>query len=91
MRAFIMTYIQLVGQLNSSRQKNFNDCQQKLNNVFTSESLLEQFILTKSTGTERPVDVEFINPFLASRSLSAMDSASEINLAGLTRNGNRDR
>lgn len=85
MRSFIMTYTQLLAQLNSSRQKNFNDCQQKLNNVFTSESLLEQFILTKSTGTQRPAEVEFINPFLTNRSLSTMNSSnSELNLTAMT-------
>lgn len=85
MRSFIMTYTQLLAQLNSSRQKNFNDCQQKLNNVFTSESLLEQFILTKSTGTQRPAEVEFINPFLTNRSLNTMNSSnSELNLTAMT-------
>jgi hypothetical protein len=61
MRRFVMSYTQLVAQLNSSRQKHFNDCQQKLNNVYTHEYLLQQLINSKGTGTERPVEIDINN------------------------------
>ncbi len=83
MRIFIQSYTQLVAQLNSTRQKNFNESQQKLNNVYTTDTLLEQLILTKSTGFERPEKAEFFNPFLTKRfdsgvtnSDTALDTAS---------------
>ncbi len=62
MRSFIMNYTQLVAQLNSSRQKNFSDCQQSLTNVYTNEILLQQLVVTKSTGTERPPEAQLVEP-----------------------------
>lgn len=62
MRQFIMNYTQLVAQLNSSRQKNFNDCQQKLNNVYTNDMLLQQLVLSKRTGQDKPAEALFIEP-----------------------------
>ncbi len=71
-----MSYTQLVAQLNSTRQKNFNDSQQKLNNVYTNETLLEQLILTKSTGLERPGKAEFQNPSLIKGVSSYLESTN---------------
>lgn len=89
MRIFIMNYTQLVAQLNSTRQKNFNECQQKMNNSYTSEALIEQFIFNKSNGIIRPKEVEFSNPFL-NNSTSTMNSMSDLNLTTTTRlNTNR--
>ena len=85
MRLFIMKYTQLVAQLNSTRQKNFNDSQLKLNNVFTNEHLIEQLIILKSTGKEKPVDVELTKPHLLNSSLSTLNSLSDLNLSTATR------
>ena len=60
MKTFFFSYMQLIAQLNASRQKNLNECSHKLANILTNESLLEQFLLAKSTGQNRPFDVEFV-------------------------------
>jgi DNA repair exonuclease SbcCD ATPase subunit len=59
-KTFLFSYIQLVAQLNASRQKNLNECNHKLNNMCTNEYLLQQFLVVKSTGQSRPNDVEFV-------------------------------
>jgi len=64
MRTYIMNYTQLLAQLNSSRQKNFSDCQQKLTNVYTNEILLQKLVLTKSTGQERLPEIQQIETSL---------------------------
>ena len=89
MRRFVLTYTQLVAQLNSSRQKNFNDCQQKLNTDYSNEILLQLLIAAKSTGRERPQDVEFMAHMLGNfnnSSFSTINSNSELNLTTTTRN-----
>ena len=60
MRTFLFSYTQLIGQLNLARQKNFNECQHKLNNVYTVDALLQQFITAKGTGHEKPAEAEFV-------------------------------
>jgi hypothetical protein len=64
MRTYIMNYTQLLAQLNSSRQKNFSDCQQKLTNVYTNEILLQQLVLKKRTGQERLPEIQQIETSL---------------------------
>ena len=89
MRRFVLTYTQLVAQLNSSRQKNFNDCQQKLNADYSNDVLLQLLIGAKSTGRERPQDVEFVAHMLGNcnnSSFSTINSNSELNLTTTTRN-----
>jgi hypothetical protein len=60
MRTFLFGYTTILAQLNSARQKNFNECQQKLNNVYTVDALIQQFLMGKGTGQDRPTDAEFI-------------------------------
>lgn len=79
MRTFLFSYTQLLAQLNSARQKNFNECQHKLNNVYTVDYLIEQFIMTKGTGQDRPVETEFVefqNSFAYSGSYEGIPSSS---------------
>ena len=47
MKAFLNTYVQLVGHLNTSRQKTFGDYSSKLNGVYTVDLLIQQFIINK--------------------------------------------
>jgi len=78
MRTFLFSYTQILAQLNSARQKNFNECQQKLNNVYTVDSLIEQFIAAKGTGQDRPNDAEFVefqNSYVYSGSYEGIPSS----------------
>lgn len=60
MKEFLSQYLHLVDNLNSARTKNLSDCRQKLV-ALSTESLLEQFMINKSIGNNRPVPVQFVH------------------------------
>ena len=84
MRTFLFTYTQLVAQLNATRQKNFTECQHKMNNVYTVDALIEQFVVAKGTGQDRPSDAEFVE-YQASTAMCS--SSYEMSTSVTTPNG----
>ena len=60
MRDFLFNYVKIVGQLNISRKNNQEDFEEKLRDVYTSETLLQKLIMTKATGRDKPELAEFI-------------------------------
>lgn len=62
MRSFINTYTSLIEHLNLARQKIFMEMCHKLNENYTNEFLYENLICIKRTGSERPLDAQFVKP-----------------------------
>jgi hypothetical protein len=50
MRVYLLRYLDAMSLLNQSRQKDSNDFRAKLNNKFTSDYLIQQFIAAKASG-----------------------------------------
>lgn len=50
MRSFVATFMQTLANLNASRQNHCVDYTNKLDNVYTVESLIQHFIINKGTG-----------------------------------------
>ena len=79
MRTFLFSYTQLLAQLNAARQRNFCECQEKLNNEYTVDFLMQQFIIAKGTGQEKPVEAEFVEYQLPNSYSSNYEPISSVN------------
>jgi ABC-type proline/glycine betaine transport system substrate-binding protein len=60
MSKFVMQFAQQSEQLNSAREQINVDLKQKLENVYSVDSLIQQFLAQKGTGHELPEVAEFV-------------------------------
>lgn len=62
MRNFLFKFTHLLSKLNQTRNHNHDECDRKLNDIYVVEYLIKQFIVNKSTGTDRLPIAEFHEP-----------------------------
>lgn len=60
MKAFLLTFDQSLEKLNNALQKSQSEFRSKLNNVYTTEALIGQFVEIKGTGADVPEVAEFV-------------------------------
>lgn len=84
MSKFALTYSQHLEQLNEARRQTQSDMKLKLDNVYSVDQLIQQFLAQKGTGHELPEVGEFVE--YAAGIVNDVATSTPISEAGSTFN-----